>query len=146
MKKKETLEEVIGKKVTDYCEKYKGTDKYNVAILAIEFGYQLAKKEPKLTTEFQEVIDFNDKIYNKETLEEAADKYENSFEEANGTESVDFIAGAKWQAEKMYSEEDMINFSFDTYNYISKLMKVPFNLISENRLHVTYNFKQFKKK
>jgi hypothetical protein len=55
--KQETLEEVIGKKATDYCEQYKGTDKYNVAMLAIEFGYQLAKEEPKLTTEFQEVIE-----------------------------------------------------------------------------------------
>ena len=36
-----TTEEIIGKKATDYCEKYKGTDKYNVAMLAIEFGYQL---------------------------------------------------------------------------------------------------------
>jgi hypothetical protein len=39
--KQETLEVIIGKKATDYCEKYKGTDKYNVAMLAIEFGYQL---------------------------------------------------------------------------------------------------------
>jgi hypothetical protein len=42
-----------------------------------------------------------------ETLEEAAEKYENSFNEPNGTESVDFIAGAKWQSERMYSEEDL---------------------------------------
>ena len=45
----------------------------------------------------------------KETLEEAAEKYENSFSTANGTESTDFIAGAKWQAEqnswKSVSEE-----------------------------------------
>jgi hypothetical protein len=40
-KQETTIEEAVGKKATDYCEKYKGTDKYNVAMLAIEFGYQL---------------------------------------------------------------------------------------------------------
>jgi hypothetical protein len=43
----------------------------------------------------------------QETLEEAADKYENSFKESDGTESVDFIEGAKWQSERMYSEEEV---------------------------------------
>ena len=45
-----------------------------------------------------------------------------------------------------YSEEDMINFAFDTYCYISELMGVEFNKISENKLHAMYNFEQFKKK
>jgi hypothetical protein len=47
----------------------------------------------------------------QETLEEAANEYENSFKEADGTESVDFIEGAKWQQERSYSEEDMIQFA-----------------------------------
>jgi translation initiation factor 2 beta subunit (eIF-2beta)/eIF-5 len=47
------------------------------------------------------------KSFKQETLEEAAEKYENSFKESDGTESVDFIEGAKWQAERMYSEEDL---------------------------------------
>ena len=46
----------------------------------------------------------------QETLEEAAERYESTFEEfSQGTESIDFIAGAKWQAERMYSEEDCYN-------------------------------------
>ena len=53
---------------------------------------------------------------------------------------------AKWQQERMYSEEDMIEFAFNTYHYISELMGVPFNLMSENKLHAMYNFEQFKKK
>jgi hypothetical protein len=57
-----------------------------------------------------------------------------------------FTEGAKWQQERRYSEEDMINFAFDTYYYISKLMEVPFNQISENKLHAIENLKQFKKK
>jgi hypothetical protein len=84
----------------------------------------------------------------QETLEEAAEKYSegNDLEYAYVQEIPAFIAGAKWQAEKMYSEEDMIHFAFDTYYYISKLMGVPFNLISENRLNAEESFKQFKKK
>lgn len=44
---------------------------------------------------------------------------------------------------KKYTEEDMINFAFDTYYYISGIMKVPFNKISENRTHAEDNFKVF---
>jgi hypothetical protein len=55
----------------------------------------------------------------KETLEEAAEKYarnqcEDMFDDiapSGGSwgweTSSDFIAGAKWQAKRMYSEEDM---------------------------------------
>ena len=48
--------------------------------------------------------------------------------------------------ENKYSEEDMIEFAFNTYHYISELMGVPFNLMSENKLHAMYNFEKFKKK
>lgn len=57
-----------------------------------------------------------------------------------------FIKGAKWQADRMYSEEDMINFAFDTYCYISGIMKVPFNKLSENKNHAKDNLEKFKKK
>ena len=50
-----------------------------------------------------------DECFKQETLEEAAYNYENSFKESDGTESVDFISGAKWQAERMYSEEEVLN-------------------------------------
>lgn len=55
---------------------------------------------------------------NKETLEEAAEKqcevegwgiYEGLSEQSAIKNS--FIAGAKWQEERMYSEEDMVNFA-----------------------------------
>lgn len=94
---------------------------------------------------------------NKETLEEAAEKYarkqcDDMYDNEGLTgaswgweTALDFTEGAKWQAEKMYSEEDMINFAFDTYHYISELMGVSFNKISENKLHAMYNFEQFKK-
>ena len=61
---------------------------------------------------------------NKETLEEAARKYwwtgKNILQKSPDTEES-FIAGAKWQAKRMYSEEDMekaftngLNRSFDS--------------------------------
>jgi hypothetical protein len=57
----------------------------------------------------------------EETLEEAAQRYteEHKWEEQDPW--LDFIAGAKWQSERMYSEEDMeeaftngLNRSFDS--------------------------------
>jgi hypothetical protein len=42
---------------------------------------------------------------NKETLEEAAENFVNSTRLRNY--KVLFIEGAKWQAKRMYSEEDM---------------------------------------
>jgi len=46
-------------------------------------------------------------------------------------------------ADKKYTEEDMIKFAFDTYYYISGIMKVPFNQVSENRTHAEENLKVF---
>ena len=40
----------------------------------------------------------------KETLEEAAGNYGNSIGNKDGTAKFDFIEGAKWQQERMYSE------------------------------------------
>jgi hypothetical protein len=44
----------------------------------------------------------------RRTVEEAAGKYANSFTEDDGTTEVDFIEGAKWKAERMYSEEEVL--------------------------------------
>jgi hypothetical protein len=45
----------------------------------------------------------------KETLEEASEKYENK--DQHQRSKLDFIEGAKWMQERMYSEEDMISFA-----------------------------------
>jgi hypothetical protein len=89
----------------------------------------------------------------QETLEEAAEKWnekQTTLEFGKPHNSPNriksFIDGAKWQEKRMYSEEDMVNFAFDTYYYISKIMEVPFNQISENKLHAIENLKQFKNK
>lgn len=47
---------------------------------------------------------------NKETLEEAAEKWYDSTEENKGFPKMKaFIAGAKWQASKMYSEKEVLD-------------------------------------
>lgn len=51
-----------------------------------------------------------DKFELEETLEEAAEKYGIDIGNQNGgTAQFDFINGAKWQKEKMYSEEDLLS-------------------------------------
>lgn len=54
-----------------------------------------------------------------------------------------FLKYQENMADKKYTEEDMIKFAFDTYCYISGIMKVPFNKVSENRTHAEDNFKDF---
>lgn len=35
----------LGKEVVEYCKQYEGTDKYDVAMLAIAKGYELGEKD-----------------------------------------------------------------------------------------------------
>jgi hypothetical protein len=84
-----------------------------------------------------------DECFKQETLEEAAYNYENSFKESDGTESVDFIAGAKWQAERMYSEEDMRGMYDKSCGLIGLSL---LNDQTENDSRFKKLFEQFKKK
>ena len=85
----------------------------------------------------------------KETLEEAADKYY----PPKTTDLIcspklvrdAFVEGAKWQSERMYSEEEVKRLAFDFYYDMSHKMGVAENLISENRLNAEEWFEQFKK-
>jgi hypothetical protein len=78
----------------------------------------------------------------KETIEEAAERYAESkssnFSFRN-THIRDFKEGAKWQAERMYSEEDMKQFA-------EWLIKVNFNYTSNISDVFLIWKKQFKKK
>ena len=102
------------------------------------------------TIEFTEadIETFIDWVFNpaepNQALIDAAKNHSNQTIRDDSEKS--FIVGAKWQQERSYSEEDMIEFGFSTYCYISELMGVPFNLISENRLNAEDWFEQFKKK
>ena len=54
----------------------------------------------------------------KETLEEAAEKYENKDQHKRW--KLDFIEGAKWQQERSYSEEDMHKLMDEYQDYLFK--------------------------
>ena len=59
----------------------------------------------------------------QETLEEAAERYteEHKWEEQDPW--FDFMEGAKWQQERSYSEEDMIDFAMFYYTHQGKATK-----------------------
>jgi hypothetical protein len=93
----------------------------------------------------------------QETLEQAAEKEypltpdecfeQETIEEANwkvlGTKNNTFYNGAKWQAERMYSEEDMISFAHfyftEEFNSSMQTSKSTKDIFNEW-------FKQFKNK
>ena len=109
-----------------------------------ENGYEFLGYEiiiPKeLTPEFQEVIDFNDKIYNQETLEEAFEKWAEQF--PKGYDKLDVLSfGAVWQQKQdknKYSEEEVLDLLTELSNDIDALYRHNFN---EKEW-----FEQFKKK
>jgi predicted RNase H-like nuclease (RuvC/YqgF family) len=43
---------------------------------------------------------------------------------------------------KAMEKKQMIDFGFDTYCFISGIMKVPFEQLSENRLNAEHNYKE----
>ena len=93
----------------------------------------------------------------KQTAEEILKEYV-SFEDVNQSEIVELLPLTIVDAmqeyanqcqedmvDKKYTKEDMIDFAFDTYCYISGIMKVPFNQVSENGTHAEENFKEYVK-
>lgn len=78
----------------------------------------------------------------KETLEEVAETFLPHSEIEHDTDFIiGFIAGAKWQAERMYSEEDII----DLIQFLS--MNKEFNEYSSvSKETARYFLEQFKKK
>jgi hypothetical protein len=86
----------------------------------------------------------------QETLEEAAEKYNDDFQIKSGSKAPHiknvhimnhFIEGAKWQQERMYSEEEMI----DLIQFLS--MNEEFNGYgSVSKETAQYFLEQFKKK
>lgn len=84
---------------------------------------------------------------NKETLEEAAEKYHNKISKKRNTQlgvpSEDFIEGAKWQAERIYNEADRIMKFLDTEKEL-KLSDA--KTIERIKWYFETYFEQFKKK
>ena len=64
---------------------------------------------------------FNEANIEGETLEEAAEKYSKQFDYAeDSSPQIDFIEGAKYMAERMYSEEEVIGLCMNAYNQATK--------------------------
>ena len=61
-KQEETIEETIGLNAHEYSMKYKGTDKYTVSMLAIEFGYHLALGQQERSYSEEEVLNILDEF------------------------------------------------------------------------------------
>jgi hypothetical protein len=81
----------------------------------------------------------------QETLEEAAENYGNSIGNKNGTAQFDFIRGAKWQQERMYSEEEVRNL-FRNYQYDSAQFAAIMEGDTDGKPTPTGWFEKFKKK
>ena len=91
----------------------------------------------------------------QETIEEAADKYRKITANNMYIEKKAFIAGAKWQAERMYSVEDIIAFAEFVATYPNKNINIHHELLhakskydgAERTIDLLAEwFEQFKKK
>ena len=82
----------------------------------------------------------------QETLEEAAERilWDNTgmLIENHPTITQSMIDLAKWQQQRSYSEEEVKRLAFKFYLEMSKQMKVPDNLITENYTNVDEWFEQ----
>ena len=129
----------------DFCKRYprlEGTNKCESCYSVVRhFLEQDQKFKDKLLPDLRK---------KQETLEEAAENYgwrikRNTFSNAVKANELaesakqDFIAGAKWQAEKMYSEEESIQKIIDYVDF-------QFNTKGELNLEIKKWFEQFKKK
>ena len=74
----------------------------------------------------------------QETLEQAAEKYAKQFDYAeDSSPNIDFIEGAKWQQERSYSDDEVLEL-------LLKMNDWPTTFVSEEE--VKEWFEQFKKK
>ena len=127
---------------------------------------QMTKEEPKQEKTFEEVLDESlakGKVIleelkainaKKETLEEAAKKYANDWEEIHPeldpenmtpieVSEIDFKEGAKWMQERMYSESDKI---MKFLNTEKELKLSDAKTIERIKWYFETYFEQFKKK
>ena len=108
-------------------------DKYRIVI---------PKEEPKQKSLVEKMIPlqlkYNLDMMKQETLEQAAEKYAKQFDYAeDSSPNIDFIEGAKWQQERNYSEEEVLEL-------LLKMNEWPTTFVSEEE--VKEWFEQFKKK
>ena len=81
----------------------------------------------------------------KETLEEAAGNYGNSIVNKDGTAKFDFIEGAKWQQERMYSEEEVIKAIGAARVFYKTDEDDGYDEFKHTPIEIIHSLKQFKK-
>ena len=95
-----------------------------------------------------ELIKNKNKMENKETVEEAAENYNDKFQENAGSKPPHiknkhimnhFIEGAKWQQERSYTEEEVYKLLCSMPNFFN--MTIPQQIKTRDKW-----FEQFKKK
>ena len=88
---------------------------------------------------------FNEANIERETLEEAAEKYSKQFDYAeDSSPQIDFIEGAKYMAERMYSEEEVLEILDHHTSYLETFI---YQYIDRQDMEVNEEwFEQFKKK
>ena len=71
-----------------------------------------------------------------EDLEKAAKEYKKNFNTSDGYEDEDFINGASWMEDRMYTEEDMIAASKYGYDF-HKTSQFPAQVFKESCINNT---------
>jgi hypothetical protein len=99
----------------------------------------------------QKINQLGDNTSQEETLEEAAEKYSDDWEEITGLDydeqipsfvnKLDFINGAKWQQERIYSEEEAGELVYTIIGQYGRHYGIMIDGAKLNNL-----FEQFKKK
>ena len=104
-------------------------------VQSLDLSSPIGTNEKEIMTNLPNGDDF----FKQETLEEAAEKRYGSDQFLWAKQRDGFIEGAKWQQERSYSEEEVIEL---VENFKKHLMKVPVNKM----LNFKEWFEQFKKK
>ena len=137
------------------CEEVKVVDVRSLGVYGSYYPYKIIipKEEPKqdrTCTNNCSVVCGECQILEpkQETLEEAAEKYSENWEEPNFKAGVIYgvIEGAKWQQKQMYSEEEVLSFGKSCfYKGFEKSEKDDANCYTAFREEIGELFKQFKK-
>jgi hypothetical protein len=113
-----------------------------------EYFKHLEKDKKEFAEEWEEIRqEFG--FGKKDTLEKAAKNYANEWEEIHPTldpedmtpievSKIDFIAGAKWQAQRMYSEEEVLDLLYKRDLYLlnrdeTKELELPNDWFEQNK-------------
>ena len=103
----------------------------------INYKIIIPKEEVKIKDTMKHIRKFNEANIERETLEEAAERLAKHF-------NIDFIAGAQWQQERSYSEDEVLEILDHHTSYLETFI---YQYIDRQDMEVNEEwFEQFKKK